>query len=91
MRQAVAKARRLDAQPRDRAASADAMDRVNPRYIARNHQVEAALDAATNGDLEPVRRLVEVLRSPYEERPGLEDYAGPAPEDFGPYRTFCGT
>ena len=82
---------RVDAQPRDRTATADAMDAVNPRYIARNHRVEAALDAATNGDVEPVQRLVEVLRRPFEERPGLEEYAGPAPEDFGPYRTFCGT
>ena len=82
---------RVDAQGRDRAATADAMDAVNPRYIARNHQVEAALDAATAGDLGPVRRLVEVLQQPFQERPGLEEYEGPAPADFGPYRTFCGT
>ena len=70
---------------------ADAMDRVNPVYIPRNHLVEEALDAATAGDLQPVQRLLEVLARPYEERPGLERYAVPAPDDFGPYRTFCGT
>ncbi|MCR6029909.1 YdiU family protein [Nocardioides sp. zg-579] len=70
---------------------ADAMDRVNPLYVPRNHLVEEALDAATTGDLEPVERLVDVLRSPYDERPGLAAYAAPAPPDFGSYTTYCGT
>lgn len=69
----------------------DAMDRVNPIYIPRNHLVEEALQAATDGDLEPVDRLLEVLGLPFDERPGLERYAEPAPEEFGTYRTFCGT
>ncbi len=43
---------------------ADAMDRVNPLYIPRNHLVEDALDAATFEDLEPLTRLLEVLRGP---------------------------
>jgi len=75
----------------DRTAVADAMDQVNPVYIPRNHQVEAALVAATAGDLGPFRRLLDVLAQPYDERAGLEAYAGPAPSDFGRYRTFCGT
>ncbi|MDN4163249.1 protein adenylyltransferase SelO [Nocardioides abyssi] len=70
---------------------ADAMDRVNPVYVPRNHLVEEALDAATAGDLGPVERLVDVLRSPYDERPGLAAYAAPAPPDFGAYTTYCGT
>jgi serine/tyrosine/threonine adenylyltransferase len=71
---------------------ADAMDSVNPRYIPRNHLVEAALDAAVDhDDLGPVTELLDVLADPFAERPGLERFAGPAPDDFGPYRTFCGT
>ncbi|MGY1637976.1 YdiU family protein [Geodermatophilus sp. SYSU D00742] len=72
-------------------ADAAAMDRVNPLYIPRNHLVEEALEAATAGDLAPLERLVDAVRRPYEERPGLERYAAPAPQDFGVYRTFCGT
>ena len=72
-------------------AAADAMDRVNPIYIPRNHLVEEALEAATAGDLEPFQRLVDVVSDPFERRPGLESYAAPAPDDFGPYQTFCGT
>ncbi|WP_029111324.1 protein adenylyltransferase SelO [Mycobacterium sp. URHD0025] len=70
---------------------ADTMDRVNPVYIPRNHLVEEALNAATEGDLEPVQHLMHAVAAPYDERPGLERYAQPAPADFGAYRTFCGT
>ena len=81
----------LSTQTRDPQAIADAMDRVNPVYIPRNHQVEEALAAATDDDLGPFRRLLDVLAQPFDERPGLEAYAAPAPPSFGPYRTFCGT
>jgi uncharacterized protein YdiU (UPF0061 family) len=70
---------------------ADAMDRVNPVYIPRNHLVEEALAAATDGDLAPFENLVSAVAAPYDERPGLERYAEAAPQDFGDYRTFCGT
>ena len=70
---------------------ADAMDRVNPVYVPRNHLVEEALDAATSGDLAPLERLLDAVTSPYVVRPGLERYAEPAPQDFGRYTTFCGT
>lgn len=70
---------------------ADAMDRTNPIYIPRNHLVEEALTAATDGDLAPVERLLAAVTEPYAERPGWERYASPAPEDFGKYQTFCGT
>jgi uncharacterized protein YdiU (UPF0061 family) len=38
----------------------------------------------------PFDRLLDVVRAPFDERPGLEAYEGPAPESFGAYRTFCG-
>lgn len=68
-----------------------AMDAANPIYIPRNHLVEEALAAATAGDLEPLAWLTTVLSTPFTERPGAERYAGAAPDDFGAYRTFCGT
>jgi len=70
---------------------ADAMDRVNPVYIARNHLVEQALTAAMRGDLTPVEKLLDVITEPYRPRDGLAAYAAPAPPEFGAYRTFCGT
>jgi uncharacterized protein YdiU (UPF0061 family) len=70
---------------------ADAMDDVNPVYIPRNHLVEEALAAASAGDMDPVERLLVAITTPYKERPGFERYVDPAPDDFGCYRTFCGT
>jgi uncharacterized protein YdiU (UPF0061 family) len=74
----------------DRAAVAAAMDRVNPVYIPRNHRVEEALAQAADGEMGPFHRLVEVVSRPFEERPGREDYADPAPIG-APYVTYCGT
>ncbi|MFY9918384.1 MAG: YdiU family protein [Mycobacterium sp.] len=70
----------------------EAMDRVNPVYIPRNHLVEEALAAAVADDIGPLERLLAAITSPYEDRPGFERYAEPAPEEFGGcYQTFCGT
>jgi uncharacterized protein YdiU (UPF0061 family) len=82
---------RLAADGRPVPEVAASMDAVNPVYVPRNHLVEAALEAATAGDLGPVTELVDVLRQPFTERPGLEAYAEPAPPTFGKYVTFCGT
>jgi serine/tyrosine/threonine adenylyltransferase len=82
---------RLNAEGSDTQATAAAMDRVNPIYIARNHLVEDALTAATGGDMAPFERLLEVVSQPFDERPGLEAYASSAPASFGLYQTFCGT
>ncbi len=76
---------------RQHGPDAALMDRTNPLYVPRNHLVEEALQAATAGDLGPVLQLVSVLQRPFDERPGLERYAAPAPQDFGQYTTYCGT
>ncbi len=75
---------------RDLGPDAEAMDRVNPVYVPRNHLVEEALAAATADDLAPLARLLEAVTAPFDERPGLERYAAPGPQDVA-YRTFCGT
>jgi uncharacterized protein YdiU (UPF0061 family) len=63
-------------------------DRVNPLYIPRNHLVDEALAAAEAGDLAPFERLLDVVRAPFTERPGLERYTEPG---SGPFVTYCGT
>jgi uncharacterized protein YdiU (UPF0061 family) len=75
-----------------RTAIADAMDRVNPIHIPRNHVVEEVLTAASWGDVAAFDELLEAVTHPYEERPDLRRYATPAPAGFvDGYRTFCGT
>ncbi len=73
-----------------RGPDAEAMDRVNPVYVPRNHLVEQALGAGTGGDLAPLQHLLSAVTSPYVVRPGLEAYAQPG-VDMAGYRTFCGT
>ncbi len=77
---------------REPEAVAAAMDRVNPVYIPRNHQVDAALRAATEGDLEPFARLLTAVTHPFERRMDWAHYAAPAPQAFSDtFQTFCGT
>ena len=70
---------------------AEAMDRVNPIYIPRNHLVDAALSAAVAGDMAPFDRLLALVSAPFTEQAGAEEYARPAPESFGKFTTYCGT
>ncbi|MGE5450721.1 MAG: protein adenylyltransferase SelO [Acidobacteriota bacterium] len=69
------------------------MRQVNPWVIPRNHQVEAALTAASDeDDLEPFHRLLAAVSAPYDEGPDQAGYAQPAPAAVtARYRTFCGT
>lgn len=72
--------------------TAQAMDRVNPIYIPRNHKVEEALAAATHqADMTAFSKLLTIVTRPFEEVEGNEAYAEPAPATNMPYRTFCGT
>ncbi len=71
--------------------SAEAMRRVNPVIIPRNHLVEAALTAATAGDMVPFDALLAAVRAPFGDAVGREGFALPAPKGFGAYITFCGT
>jgi uncharacterized protein YdiU (UPF0061 family) len=77
----------------DAVARAATMRTANPAVIARNHEVEAALEAAVEGgDLGPTVALVDALRSPFDERAERARFLEPAPPDVTQrYRTYCGT
>lgn len=79
----------LDAQsPAERA---ETMRLANPEFIPRNHHVEAALQAATAGDLQPFHRLLTILQRPYDRQPDAAEYIQPPPPSDEKYKTFCGT
>jgi uncharacterized protein YdiU (UPF0061 family) len=73
------------------------MNRVNPLIIPRNHQVEAALAAASDhADFGPFERLLSALQTPFgngdHQAASARPFAEPAPAAFTDnYRTFCGT
>jgi uncharacterized protein YdiU (UPF0061 family) len=77
----------------DATSRREAMNRVNPLYIPRNHRVEEALAITSDsGDLRLFDRLLDAITNPFEERPELEMYAQPAPAEVtAGYKTFCGT
>ena len=90
-RWAVAWRLRLAKQAANDAERQESMRAVNPAYIPRNHRVEEIIQAAVNGDDEPFERLLEVVRSPFIERPEWERFAlAPAPHEVV-CQTFCGT
>ena len=78
--------------PRWRARAGEGAARriaaANPAVIPRNHKVEEALTAATEGDMAPFDALVAAIRQPFAE---AEPYMLPAPSGFGTYVTYCGT
>lgn len=78
-------------QQEDEAASQELMRRSNPAVIPRNHRVEEALEAAQQGDLGVMERLLAVLEQPYAHTAEQEEYAAPADPAGIPYRTYCGT
>ncbi|MGA2562758.1 MAG: protein adenylyltransferase SelO [Steroidobacteraceae bacterium] len=83
---------RLSREPRDPGERAQAMRRVNPAFIPRNHRVERALEAAVaSADLAPFSDLLQVLSRPYEEQSAYAVYAEPPQPQERVLQTFCGT
>lgn len=68
------------------------MRQTNPAVIARNHQVQFAIDAAVeNNDFLPFRRLCRVLANPYQIDPADEELMTPPRFEERVTQTFCGT
>jgi uncharacterized protein YdiU (UPF0061 family) len=83
---------RLLLEPTTGEPLAEAMRKVNPAFIPRNHQVQAAIEAAENReDYRPFEELLDVTSRPFEDRPNLERYTLPATPTERVLHTFCGT
>ena len=69
-----------------------AMRAVNPAFIPRNHRVQAVIAAAQSaGNFAPLDELMGILAKPYDDHPGLTDYANPPQPEEIVHQTFCGT
>jgi uncharacterized protein YdiU (UPF0061 family) len=83
---------RLAEQPMSAQARGDAMREVNPILIPRNHQVEKALQSATEGEgFERFHRLADAIERPYDFRPEVAEYLQPPTSEQRVHQTFCGT
>eukprot|EP01080_Neovahlkampfia_damariscottae_P011219 gene11219-4041_t len=54
--------------------------KVNPKYVLRNHLLETAIQKAKNGDFSEVNKLLEIMKTPFDEKEEYEDYADFPPE-----------
>ncbi len=70
---------RLAGEQSDDAGRAARMDRANPKYVLRNHLAQAAIEKAQAGDFAGIETLRALLARPFDEQPGMERYAAPAP------------
>jgi uncharacterized protein YdiU (UPF0061 family) len=83
---------RLGREKQDAESRRSAMNRVNPAFIPRNHQVEAMIAAAVDReDFALFYRMLNVLSWPYEDQPAAADLARPPLSHERVEATFCGT
>jgi uncharacterized protein YdiU (UPF0061 family) len=83
---------RLCEEGSDDAARQARMRAINPVYIPRNHQIEAAIRAAEDqDDFSAFHELHAVLQKPFELQPRKDNYMLPPEPDEVVQQTFCGT
>ena len=75
----------------DSEAMVKKMDSINPIYIPRNHNVDKAIKAAYEDNLEPMNELLVVLKNPFKENKKYSHLAIPPKEEEKILQTFCGT
>jgi len=73
----------------DREARAQAMNRINPLYVLRNHLAENAIRAAKEGDTSVLVDLLRILKDPFEVHAGAEIYAGLPPDWASDLEVSC--
>lgn len=80
---------RLEGEGLDNTERKMAMDRVNPKYILRNHLVQRAIEQAEAGDYSEIWRLQDLLSKPFNEQTRPSYYAAPPPEGSEPIVVSC--
>lgn len=65
------------------------MNRVNPKFILRNHLAQYAIERAQQDDFSEIEKLMHILSSPYEDQLENEAYAKPPPPGINLVEVSC--
>ena len=80
---------RLQAEPDDDAVRKLKMDKVNPKYILRNHFAQEAINKAQQHDFSEIKTLLNILSLPFDEQSEHERYALAPPKDLQKVDVSC--
>ncbi len=72
--------RRLMIDGRTDTVRKESMNRVNPLYVLRNYLAQQAIDQAEKNEFGEILTLLDLLRNPYTEQPGREQYGQKRPD-----------
>lgn len=67
----------------------EAMNRVNPKYVLRNHLAQTAIELAQKKDFSEVNKLLMILENPFDEQPEYEAYSLPPPPNAPLVEVSC--
>ena len=81
--------KRLNIEGIDDSERSVKMNQINPKYVLRNHLAQHAITMAQSDDFSEVKRLLEILSSPYDEQNQYDLYASPPPSDLDPVEVSC--
>ena len=80
---------RLIFEKSDNAQRQVLMQRVNPKFILRNHLAQVAIEKAQVDDFSEVERLLHILQRPFDEQDEFRSYAAPPPSDLQHIEVSC--
>ena len=67
------------------------LDKLNPIYIPRNHQVQQTIELAYEGNFSKFWEMLEIIKRPFDENEKYSEYEKRPLEDQKVRKTFCGT